>query len=411
MKKRILSVLFFIFSFQSFAQHIDRCPPSMGKDPRLHELLNSKIEEKKNARKSANEGVVRIPVVVHVIHNNANGALGGTNISDAQILSQIEVLNEDYRRKIGTPGYNNHPDGADMEIEFFLAPIDPEGRETNGINRVYSAKRSFSVLSDAYNLSDLAYWDSNRYLNIWVANLSGGYLGFAEFPFGNFEGLELQEVDEKIDGVIIDYRAFGRKMGAVEEPYNYGRTATHEIGHWLGLIHIWGDEYCGTDFCDDTPPAESANRTLTCNDILSNCRVRNSRNMIENFLDYTVDSCMNVFTNDQKARVRAILGISERRKQLVANADLFFEVQEPIVVKVLGNPVVGGHLECKIQVNQARDYSVEIVDPLGRKVYSKNFTSAFGQILKIPKKELGQGVRHLKVISGNLQFNYRLLVL
>lgn len=411
MKRLILNLLFLLGCGGSLQAQIDRCPPVPYDRADLHAVVNEKIQSFKGKRESSTRGVLRIPVVVHVIHNNANGQLGGTNISDEQVLSQIDVLNEDYRRMAGTPGFNTHPSGADMEIEFFLAPIDPQGKKSTGINRVYSSRRNFNVLSEQKTLSALSYWDASRYLNIWVAALSGGYLGYAEFPFGNFNGLELEEIPEEIDGVYIDYRSFGRKIGAVEAPYAWGRTATHEVGHWLGLIHTWGDDFCGTDFCDDTPQAETANRSRVCTDVYSNCRGRQTRNMIENFLDYTVDSCMNVFTQDQKSRVRAILEISERRKNLLANADLFVQATEPLTFKILGNPVTKDAVECKIQVAEARDYSIQIVDPQGRTVYAVEFTSALSQVIRIPKSKLGPGLFYLKLKSGTIQSDHRLLVL
>lgn len=411
MKRQILNLLFLFVCCAPLHAQVDRCPPVQKDREALHSVVNERINVWKGSRVSNTTGVLRIPVVVHIIHNNANGQIGGSNISEEQVLSQIEVLNEDYRRMAGTPGFNTHPAGADMEIEFFLAPIDPQGKKTNGINRVYSSRRNFNVLSEQKTLSALSYWDASRYLNIWVSSLSGGYLGYAEFPFGNFNGLDLEEVPEEIDGVYIDYRSFGRKTGSVEEPYAWGRTATHEVGHWLGLLHTWGDSFCGTDYCDDTPQAESANRSMVCTDIFSNCRGRQTRNMIENFLDYTVDSCMNVFTQDQKSRVRAILEISQRRKNLIANADLFFGISEPLVFKILGNPVTKEYIECKIQVAEARDYDITVVDPQGRVVYSVEFTSAMSQVLKIPKSRLGSGLFFLRLRSGTIRSDHRLLVL
>lgn len=414
MRGRILSLFMLCLYGRAEAQAVRCAADSKAvQNASLHELIYRKTEELKaeKFRKSALQEVVRIPVVVHVIHNNASGTIGGANISNEQVFSQIEALNEDYRRMPGTPGYNTDPVGTDMQIEFFLANIDPEGHPATGINRVYSSRRSFNVLSETLAISELSYWDANKYLNIWVTTLSGGYLGYAEFPIGNYDGLEATDIDERIDGVFIDHRAFGRNTGTVEPPYGSGRTTTHEIGHWLGLIHTWGDARCGTDYCDDTPTAESSNNTLVCTPVYSSCRGITTRNMIENYMDYTVDSCMNIFTQDQKARVRAILEISKRRQNLLANADIFETVSEPLVLKVLGNPVEGSSLDCKVLVNEAQDYKIEIFDDLGRVLFSEEYKNSLSRVVQIPKTRIGSGMRHLRLSSKGTQIDRRIISL
>lgn len=413
--KRLILSLFSLFFAGNIRAQITRCAadskPAHNAD--LQELIHRKIEEFKSEkfRRSAVPDLIRIPVVVHIIHNNASGSISGSNISDEQVRSQIEVLNEDYRRMPGTPGYNVNPVGADMQIEFFLANIDPEGHPTTGINRVYSSRRSFSVLSETKTISDLSYWDSNKYLNIWVVTIGGSYLGYAEFPIGDFDGLETTDIDERIDGVFIDYRAFGRKTGSAESPYAYGRTTTHEVGHWLGLIHTWGDTRCGTDYCDDTPPAEGSNNTVVCMPVFSTCRGVTTRNMIENYMDYTVDSCMNIFTQDQKNRVRAILEISKRRQNLLANVDLFEPVSESLVMKVLGNPVEGSSLDCKVLVNSAQDYKIEVFDDLGRILFSEEYRNSLSRVVHIPKSRIGSGMRHLRLTAKSGRINHRIVSL
>jgi hypothetical protein len=420
MKELTLSLIILLTGFSAFAQRV-RCATDskVVENAVLHERINQKIEELKlrNLRTSQTYEVLRIPIVVHIIHNNSSGIIGGSensNISDEQVFSQIEVLNEDFRRRAGTAGFNNNPVGADMEIEFFLANIDPEGRPTTGINRVYSSRRSFSVFgNDLRALSNLSYWDSSKYLNIWVTTLSSNLLGYAEMPIADFDGLETVDIDERIDGVFVGHTVFGRGTGTVtDDLYTEGRTVTHEIGHWLGLIHIWGDTRCGTDFCDDTPTAEAANLTDFCNPIFSTCsRGASTRNMIENFMDYSPDQCMNIFTQDQKARVRAILEISTRRKKLLENLPIFNPISEPIIVRILGNPVENDYLNIQVLVNEARSFEVRIVDNLGRVLIQDSYANSLSRSIQIPKVRLGKGMLNLSVSSDNETLTHRILSL
>jgi hypothetical protein len=243
------------------------------------------------------KGVTEISVVVHVVYSNAAG-----NISDAQILSQIDVLNLDYRAKNSDrPKVPSVWSGlvADANIQFALATTDPGGKPTNGITRTSTTNPSFGtddkVKSSTTGGADP--WPSDRFLNIWVCQLGGGLLGYAQFPGG----------PPATDGVVILHSAFGT-IGTATDPFNKGRTATHEIGHWLNLIHIWGDRLdCkGTDDVDDTPPAQAPNYGkpvfphVTCNN-------GPNGDMFMNYMDYVDDDSMFMFTVGQGARMAATL--------------------------------------------------------------------------------------------------------
>lgn len=233
--------------------------------------------------------IIRIPVVVHVIYKNES-----QNISEAQIKSQIDALNRDFRRTnsdtVNTPGRFKSR-AADVQIEFALATADPMGRPTTGIVRKKTSVNNW-MLDDRIKSSSQGGddgWDSRYYLNIWTGNLFS-LLGFSSLPAGQPEK----------DGVVIHYNAFGTINTAA--PYEMGRTAVHEIGHWLGLKHIWGDTYCGDDLVDDTP--KQGNFTSGCpNSFRSSCSNGSLGDMYMNYMDYTSDACMNLFTAGQKERM------------------------------------------------------------------------------------------------------------
>jgi len=248
--------------------------------------------------------IITIPVVVHVVWNTA-----AENVSDAQVNSQIAVLNEDFRR-LNADAVNTLAQfqgvAADTEIQFCLATRDPNGQPTTGILRVQTSQTSFA----ATTASAVKYtaqggsnaWPASSYLNMWVCDITSGILGFATFPGGSAAN----------DGVVIDYAYFGRNGSAVP-PFHLGRTATHEVGHWLNLIHIWGDGPCGVDdLVADTPDDDAAN--YGCPLSAAACT---GTAMVQNYMDYTDDSCMNIFTQGQRVRMRAVFATGGPRAAIL----------------------------------------------------------------------------------------------
>lgn len=250
--------------------------------------------------------VITIPVVVHVLYHTTT-----QNISDEQIISQINSLNKDYRRlnadTINTPAPFKSV-AADTRIQFCLAKVDPKGKFTTGIIHKYTEELAFQTddkMKFSSSNGDDA-WDASTYLNIWVCNISGKTLGYTVLP---------GSPPEK-DGVVIKYDAFGTE-GTLTPPYNKGRTATHEIGHWLGLKHLWGDSTCGDDGIADTPPQEAANNNCPVFPHLSSCSVNTYGDMFMNYMDFTDDRCMNMFTQGQKAEMRALFALGNVRNSFL----------------------------------------------------------------------------------------------
>jgi hypothetical protein len=281
-------------------------------DAGLEERMNSieqqtAIWEQNHAAMKTSATVVNIPVVVHVLYNTSS-----QNISDAQVKSQIDVLNEDFRKL--NADRSNVPSAfsglaADVEINFCLASKNPSGVTTTGIVRKSTTKTSFSddngVKYSSTGGDDA--WNSSQYLNLWVCNLGGGLLGYAQFPGGA----------AATDGVVILYSSFGR-TGTVSAPYNKGRTATHEVGHWLNLRHIWGDASCGSDLVNDTPTQQTSNYGCPSYPHKT-CSNTTSGDMFMNYMDYTDDGCMNMFSAGQKTRMQALFASGGSRAALLTS--------------------------------------------------------------------------------------------
>ncbi|MDF2191800.1 M43 family zinc metalloprotease [Paraflavitalea sp. CAU 1676] len=277
--------------------------------------------------------IIRIPVVVHILYNKP-----ANNITDVQIRSQIDVLNKDYRKlnsdSVFIPAYFKHL-AADCRIGFELAKLDPSGKATTGIVRKSTSAQTFGlddrIKFTARGGSDA--WDADSYLNLWVGDLSGGLQGYAS----------VLGCDKSVDGVAIAASAFGT-TGTATAPYNKGRTATHEIGHWLGLRHIWGDALCGDDQVDDTPPQRSPSRSCPKGVVIS-CGSGPYGDMYNNFMDFTDDACLNLFTTGQRNKMRELFLPGGVRYSLLSSKGLtgtgIIEPDKPVEdpVRIIQNTI------------------------------------------------------------------------
>ncbi len=363
-------------------------------------------------RMAAVEEVV-IPVVVHVVYNTTaignqqgNGSADDNNILDSQVKSQIEVLNEDYARLSGTNTFYSDSLGVDTKIRFELVNIVHQ----------YTSVKEFNPLTDAAKLASISSpWRTDRYLNIWVCKLASRYLGSAQFPAveritNGTEGLGLEKEDDNYDtdGIIIDYRYFGREGAPiVSKLYNLGRTTTHEVGHWLGLIHIWGDAVCGNDYCEDTPTAKAANQVtdLECVPVFSTCRGAISRNMIDNYMDYSPDQCMGLFTQNQTDRMHAVISLSKRRAKLI---EFGRKTDTKMAVTIYPNPVLDKSSEflvADVYTPNYQAYTIEVFNSSGNRVVGE-LENAY----KINVRNFASGIYFIRVSSGSQTITKRFVI-
>lgn len=338
------------------------------------------------AQAVSERAVITIPVVVHVVWNQSP-----ENISDEQIQSQIEVLNQDFRAdNIEVPNIPSvfQPLVADTELEFCLAKVDPDGNPTAGITRTFTQNSvgiggSSSIHYTAQGGQDA--WDTERYLNIWVAKFAGGVGGIATFP-GQGEPAE--------DGVEIDYRQFGTVN--LEPPYHLGRTCTHEIGHYLNLEHPWGPSFndcCEDDFVADTPEA--------CETYFGQCPTHpvvscSEPDMFMNFMFYTDDECMGMFTLGQKARMLATLNSSRSGLLIggICDPSPTGEAVADTQLKVLKNPTAGS-LEFEIISEKPGMWKFELIDRLGRSMAGGEILARQAQVVEV--QYFPKGMYFLKI--------------
>ena len=350
--------------------------------------------------------VITIPTVVHVVYNSAV-----ENISQAQIQSQIDVLNEDFRRL--NSNFNLTPaafrgGSDDVLIEFCLAEFDPQGNPTNGIIRTSTNQTSFNIFNNGVKFNSQGgsnAWNATKYLNLWVCDINGGILGYAQFP-------DELTTDPATDGVVIDYQYFGR-IGTATAPYDDGRTAVHEVGHWLGLKHIWGDDNgscSGSDGVQDTPNQDDETSGCPSFPVTDDaCSQNYPGPMFYNYMDYSSDACLSMFTVGQAGIMDAVM-FNERNALRTSNG-------------CSSNIGLGEHSAARFVLapNPARDRAelrfdrslengtVELTDLAGRSIRSYRLEGV--QTLELDLSGLGRGVYWVTLFDGGYRRVERLRVL
>lgn len=347
-------------------------------------LQKSNLTYQTNTRTSSSPEIIKIPVVFHILYHQPE-----ENISMQRIQEQLDVLNRDFRRRnpdtIKTPGVFA-PLAADMEIEFQLAKSDPMGKSTNGIVRRYTPVKQW--MSDDKMKFSSEYgdnaWDSKSYLNIWVCNLFDG-LAYSAFPGSN----------PAIDGMVLNYRVVGNNSGYSQ--YDKGRTAVHEVGHWLNLKHIWGDVYCGDDNVDDTPKQGTYTAGCPEGNRIS-CSNGPNGDMYMNYMDFTGDACLNMFTQGQKQRARILFEPGGPRNSLLSSKGfdepMIFEAVLPdfypkwLYTKVYPNPATN-HLRIYFEYDERWLGKELFVIDINGKIVMKKVINANIQELDISKLNAG----------------------
>jgi len=380
---RAIQLLTFLvlFSINSAAQHQCFSEHHLENNSALNKAYQNKIakilEERDLNRSSDNLGLITIPVVVHILHN-----ADAQNISDAQIFSQIDVLNTAFNME--APWITAiYPQAADMDIQFVLANIDPDGNTTNGITRTFTSVGIFNISPDEpLDFPENTYmkldseggkdaWPSDAYLNIWVINCQYYIKGFGSLP---------GTIDPSLDGIVMNYKYFGNiETGTTYVNYAEGKSCVHEVGHWLDLRHVFANNDCAiNDGLADTPAQE--NFHFSCAAPIDEC---GNTLMLENYMQYTYDQCQMVYTEDQKTVMRSnFLAGGLRESILTSNGYLNNDLS-----KIHGTFWHDNNLNGDIDANESRYSNVLIKlyncnNQLIQSLYSDN--QGFYEFLDIP---------------------------
>ena len=422
---KLLVVLFFLTpTMLLLSQHDETVPPvrKCGHDAYTHMLMledpgflerRQFIEQemqqwiKDNQAVLSGQGktIVTIPVVVHVLYNTA-----AENIPHSRIVAQIDALNRDFSKS--NSDWTNTPQAwhhlvANVEFQFCLAQRDPQGNWTNGVTRRQVSKTSFTYNDDniikSSSLGGQTIWDRNKYLNFWVVNLTGGVLGYTQPPGG----------PANRDGIVVGYKYFGT-VGA-SFPFNLGRTATHEVGHWFNLIHIWGDDggACwGSDYVNDTPNQASEFYGCPTFPQVDICTPDSPGVMFMNYMDYVNDACMVMFTNGQKNRMISALNVYRSSLKTSDGCMPVTGIEKiPAISDITIFPNPGnGLFNLEMLMNVTGDINLTVFNTIGQKVWEKRIMKSSVVKETINLQHLDMGVYLLSVEAAGERKTQKLII-
>ncbi len=369
------------------------------------------IADANKANRAVNDTIYKVQLVFHVVYTAPE-----ENIPDSVIYSQIEVLNEDYRRLNADTGRTRAefmPVAGDAGIEFELATVDPDGNPTNGITRTAGdgGLLGFNPFTENMKVEPggKAPWPTDRYVNVWVCNvLNGlGILGYS-YPPSNAPNWQAGSfTDSTKQGVVLHYPVVGRNFSQPIDPtVAGGRSLVHELGHYFGLRHIWGDnaDCIEDDGISDTPFAADASQQ-TCDTVINSCidGPFDFNDMIENYMDYSDDRCLNMFTKEQIGIMRAMLQTSRAgvAKVEVANVTGIQATASNLLnIQLYPNPTTG-IVYLNAQIKNGKQYSYEIYNAIGEKLVAENELTPANTRRVINLEGRASGIYFARIISGD----------
>jgi hypothetical protein len=418
MKKQVLVVIAAGLCILLNAQAPQRCHSHeyyqelLAQHPELAQKeaeINREAERFANAHPNGIQSrtVVTIPVVFHIVYENAT-----ENVSDARILEQLQVLNEDFRKL--NADHINVPAVwaglvADCEIQFCLAKRTPTNGWTDGIERYATTVTSFSLLSNPDQIKSAATggadgWDATRYLNIWVGDLGLGFWGYATPPGSPVAN----------DGIVINYLATG--ITGTFQGVDRGRTATHEVGHWLGLFHIWGNDFydcSGSDLISDTPNQNAPSQfCYNIGEVVTDSCTPNAPGIMwMNYMDYSEDACKYMFTNDQKTRMWSVLN-GARSSILTSDACTPVGLEELYLLNAISVYPSPSNGEVTVDFNgkNANDVDVVVYNTVGQAVLTSRYTTLNDSRIVLDLSDVAAGVYAIEISYGGGKVNRKVVI-
>ena len=464
----LLSILFFCVLFTDLSAQTDSVIPCITtKMSRLHGFNQPDpgIMNKNDYTVDDSE-IYYIPVVFHIIYSKPG--YGPDTISDSNIISQMQVLNEDFGKIPGSKGYNTYVYGADTRIRFRLAQIDPYGNKTSGIERKYHSTANITEANEM-DIKNVSRWDQRYYLNVWVVDKIDGGTSTSGYSYLAHD-VSTKDGSQAFDGTVVDYRFIGRNAKYQNRVnYKLGRTLTHEIGHYCDLHHTWGDEdinVCGDDGVYDTPPCANAffsqysdgcdspyqcpdsrpdlskyttdlinhkidslnikynsgkiTQAIYSQDLYNYEIILNYARLIEDYMDYSDDRCMNVFTKGQAKKMRAAL--REYRPNLISCPNYLRtgidSSCEPATktfltndIQIIPNPTVSTNINFFLYLDHDQKLDFFLYDNLGRELFEQERVTGSGGNYTMSVPGLKPGIYYGLIKAQSQIFRKSILIL